>query len=230
MLKSMKKASIFFAVIFMAASLSAQQGAVELKTSADSVNYAYGISIANQFKKMMDKDANVALFVAGFNAAVSGSGQKISNEEANRRYNDYNTKVAQPRVTAKWKEDNTKFLDENKKRKEVITTASGLQYEVLKKGEGTVSPKETDKVEVHYHGTLIDGQIFDSSVQRNKTATFGLNQVIRGWTEGLQYMKEGDKFRFYIPYNLAYGEQARGATIKGYSTLIFDVELFKVNP
>ena len=213
----------------MAGSVIAQNTAVELKTSIDSVNYAYGVTIANQFKKMMDKDANVALFVAGFNAAVAGN-QKISSEDANKRYNDYNTKVAQPRVTAKWKDDNTKFLEDNKKRKEVVTTASGLQYEVLKKGEGTVSPKETDKVEVHYHGTLIDGQIFDSSVQRNKTATFGLNQVIRGWTEGLQYMKEGDKFRFYIPYNLAYGEQARGATIKGYSTLIFDVELFKVNP
>ena len=225
----MKKASIFFSAIFMAGSVIAQNTAVELKTSIDSVNYAYGVTIANQFKKMMDKDANVALFVAGFNAAVAGN-QKISSEDANKRYNDYNTKVAQPRVTAKWKDDNTKFLEDNKKRKELLTTASGLQYEVLKKGEGTVSPKETDKVEVHYHGTLIDGQIFDSSVQRNKTATFGLNQVIRGWTEGLQYMKEGDKFRFYIPYNLAYGEQARGATIKGYSTLIFDVELFKVNP
>ena len=122
------------------------------------------------------------------------------------------------------------FARTNGRKQGVTTRPSGLQYEVLKKGEGTVSPKETDKVEVHYHGTLIDGQIFDSSVQRNKTATFGLNQVIRGWTEGLQYMKEGDKFRFYIPYNLAYGEQARGATIKGYSTLIFDVELFKVNP
>ncbi|MFM7401451.1 MAG: FKBP-type peptidyl-prolyl cis-trans isomerase N-terminal domain-containing protein, partial [Bacteroidota bacterium] len=148
----MKKASIFFAVILMAASVSAQQAAVELKTSTDSVNYAYGVTIANQFKKMMDKDANVALFVAGFNAAVSGANQKLTNEEANRRYNDYNTKVAQPRVTARWKDDNTKFLEENKKRKEVVTTASGLQYEVLKKGEGTVSPKETDKVEVHYHG------------------------------------------------------------------------------
>jgi FKBP-type peptidyl-prolyl cis-trans isomerase len=179
---------------------------------------------------MMDKDANVALFVAGFNAAVSGANQKLTNEEANRRYNDYNTKVAQPRVTAKWKDDNTKFLEENKKRKEVVTTASGLQYEVLKKGRrhgfsernrqgGRTLPRHTDH-----------RRIFDSSVQRNKTATFGLNQVIRGWTEGLQYMKEGDKFRFYIPYNLAYGEQSRGATIKGYSTLIFDVELFKVNP
>lgn len=100
----------------------------------------------------------------------------------------------------------------------------------MTKGNGTVSPTATDKVEVHYHGTLFDGTIFDSSVQRGQTAKFPLNGVISGWTEGLQYMKEGDKFKFFIPYNLAYGERGRGGLIKGYSALVFEVELFKVNP
>jgi len=122
------------------------------------------------------------------------------------------------------------FLNENKKRTEVITTASGLQYEILKKGSGTVSPKATDKVEVHYHGTLIDGTVFDSSVNRGKTIAFGLNQVIKGWTEGVQLMQEGDKFKFFIPSELAYGDRGAGGMIKPNSTLIFEVELFKINP
>jgi peptidylprolyl isomerase len=120
------------------------------------------------------------------------------------------------------------FLSENKKRPGVITTSSGLQYEVLKKGNGTGAPKATDKVTVHYHGTLIDGTVFDSSVNRGQTATFGLNQVIPGWTEGLQLMRVGDKFRFYMPANLAYGNRSPSAKIKPNSMLIFDVELFSI--
>jgi FKBP-type peptidyl-prolyl cis-trans isomerase FklB len=139
-------------------------------------------------------------------------------------------KIEQSISSGMWKTNNAKFLESNKMRKEVTTTASGLQYEVMKHGTGTVSPLSTDKVEVHYHGTMIDGVIFDSSVNRGQTAKFPLNGVIPGWTEGLQYMKEGDKFKFFIPYNLAYGERGRGAIIKGYSTLIFEVELIKVNP
>ncbi len=205
---------------------------VELKNSLDSVNYAYGMTLANNLKRVMDKDLNIKPLTGWSECRCQWiAATKITTEEAtNRRFNEYNTKIAQPRITARWKDDNAKFLEDNKKRPGVTTTASGLQYEVMKKGTGTVSPKASDKVEVHYHGTMIDGQIFDSSVQRGKTASFGLNQVIPGWTEGLQYMKEGDKFKFFIPYNLAYGEQARGATIKGFSTLIFEVELFKIMP
>lgn len=226
----MRKVLLLVGFALATSQMFAQKGGVELKTSLDSVNYAYGVTLAANIKKVMDKDLNLNVLLAGLNAALNGGDVKLSNDEANRRFNEYNSKVAQPRTAARWKDDNTNFLTENKKRPGVVTTASGLQYEVIKQGTGTVSPKATDKVEVHYHGTMIDGQIFDSSVQRNKTATFGLNQVISGWTEGLQYMKEGDKFRFFIPYNLAYGEQARGATIKGFSTLIFEVELFRVNP
>ncbi|KLV10812.1 MULTISPECIES: FKBP-type peptidyl-prolyl cis-trans isomerase [Photobacterium] len=120
------------------------------------------------------------------------------------------------------------FLAENQTKEGVKTTDSGLQYLVLKEGTGTVHPKATDKVTVHYHGTLIDGTVFDSSVERGETIQFGLNQVIKGWTEGLQLMVEGEKARFFIPADLAYGNRAIGKIPAG-SVLIFDVELFKIN-
>lgn len=124
------------------------------------------------------------------------------------------------------KEEGVKFLQDNLKRAEIEFTASGLQYEVITEGTGA-SPSATDKVEVHYEGTFIDGSVFDSSYQRGKTIEFPLNGVIAGWTEGLQLMKEGATYKFYIPYNLAYGEGGIGP-IPGYSTLIFKVELVKV--
>ncbi len=120
------------------------------------------------------------------------------------------------------------FLAENKTREGVISTASGLQYEVLNKGEGETHPTAKSNVKVHYHGTLIDGTVFDSSVDRGEPISFGLNQVIAGWTEGVQLMVEGDKFRFYIPSSLAYGNQATGKIPAG-SLLIFDVELLDIN-
>lgn len=119
------------------------------------------------------------------------------------------------------------FLAENSLKEGIESTASGLQYEVLTKGEGTVHPTASSKVTVHYHGTLIDGTVFDSSVERNKTISFKLNQVIKGWTEGLQLMVEGDKYRFFIPSNLAYGDKSAGSIPAG-SLLIFDVELFVI--
>ncbi|KHT59794.1 peptidylprolyl isomerase [Photobacterium gaetbulicola] len=120
------------------------------------------------------------------------------------------------------------FLAENKEKAGVQTTASGLQYLVLQQGTGTVHPKPSDKVTVHYHGTLLNGTVFDSSVDRGETIQFGLNQVIKGWTEGLQLMVEGEKTRFFIPAELAYGNRSIGAIPPG-SVLIFDVELFKIN-
>ncbi|WEM43333.1 FKBP-type peptidyl-prolyl cis-trans isomerase [Photobacterium sp. DA100] len=120
------------------------------------------------------------------------------------------------------------FLAENQEKEGVQTTASGLQYLVLQQGTGTVHPKPSDKVTVHYHGTLLDGTVFDSSVDRGETIQFGLNQVIKGWTEGLQLMVEGEKTRFFIPAELAYGNRSIGAIPPG-SVLIFDVELFKIN-
>ncbi|WP_107851879.1 FKBP-type peptidyl-prolyl cis-trans isomerase [Oceanimonas marisflavi] len=120
------------------------------------------------------------------------------------------------------------FLAENQQKEGVQTTDSGLQYQVLKEGTGTVHPRASDKVTVHYHGTLLNGTVFDSSVERGETIQFGLNQVIKGWTEGLQLMVEGEKIRFFIPARLAYGNRAVG-TIPPGSVLIFEVELFKIN-
>lgn len=125
------------------------------------------------------------------------------------------------------KEDGVKFLQDNLKRDGVESTASGLQYEVLEEGYGT-KPKATDTVEVHYKGTFIDGTEFDSSYKRNSTIEFPLNRVIAGWTEGLQLMKTGAKYRFFIPYTLAYGERGAPGAIPAFSTLIFDVELVSV--
>ncbi|HAD12577.1 MAG TPA: peptidylprolyl isomerase [Saprospirales bacterium] len=208
-------------VLLLAASATFAQ-TTTLKTKVDSLNYAAGMVAAENAKRVLGSDINPKLFLEAFNAVLKGEQSKFTAENA--------PKVEQSISAGMWKDRNAKFLDENKKRQGVITTASGLQYEVMTKGTSTVSPKATDKVEVHYHGTLYDGTIFDSSVQRNQTAKFPLNGVIAGWTEGLQYMAEGDKFKFFIPYNLAYGERGRGGLIKGYSTLVFEVELFKVNP
>ncbi|WP_196140743.1 FKBP-type peptidyl-prolyl cis-trans isomerase [Aliikangiella sp. G2MR2-5] len=120
------------------------------------------------------------------------------------------------------------FLAENKTKDGVVETASGLQYLVLRKGEGSVNPKASDRVKVHYHGTLIDGSVFDSSVERGAPLSFGLNQVIKGWTEGVQLMAVGDKTRFFIPADLAYGNRKAGKIEPG-STLIFDIELLAIN-
>ena len=143
-------------------------------------------------------------------------------------YVDEMVKEAQNRTLTEQKEEGAKFLAENKKNKDVKETASELQYKVVKEGNGK-KPAATDRVKVHYTGTLLDGTVFDSSVQRGEPAVFPLNGVISGWTEGLQLMSEGSKYIFYIPSNLAYGD--RGAqTIKPGATLIFEVELLEVNP
>jgi len=126
------------------------------------------------------------------------------------------------------REDGEKYLAENALKEGVITLPSGLQYQVIKEGNGK-KPKATDSVKCHYEGMLIDGTLFDSSIQRGEPATFPLNQVIKGWTEGLQLMQEGAKYRFFIPYHLAYGEAGAGASIPPYAALIFDVELIQVN-
>ena len=203
------------------------QNPVTLTNAKDSASYAYGIVLANSIKRQLSSDLNRDILVASLNDALNDKPLLLSPDVCNGIFSEYNRAV-QAKASERARKEGEEFLAENKKRKEVTTTASGLQYEVLSRGKGTVSPKATDKVEVHYHGTLINGEVFDSSVERGQPAQFGLNQVISGWTEGLQLMHEGDKFRFFIPANLAYGDRAAGAKIKPGSTLIFDVELLKI--
>jgi len=200
----------------------------------DKLSYAMGLNIGQQMKGMGLKGKLVIDdFGAGMNDMLNGSKLKISADEATNILNDFFTRLEEEQKAAaaeagkNARQEGERFLAENAKRKEVTVTPSGLQYEVLSEGTGR-SPKSTDVVRCHYHGTLIDGTVFDSSYQRNQPADFGLNQVISGWTEGVQLMKEGAKYRFYLPYNLAYGEHGAGNTIPPFATLVFDVELLKV--
>lgn len=200
----------------------------------DKLSYAMGLNIGLQLKQMgLGNRLEVKDFGDAVNDILQGNAMKLDPDEANSLLNNFftelekeqNAKNAEAGKAAK--SEGEKFLAENAKKPGVMVTASGLQYEVLNEGSGR-SPKATDVVRCHYHGTLIDGTVFDSSYQRNQPADFGLNQVIAGWTEGVQLMKEGAKYRFYLPYNLAYGEHGAGASIPPYAALIFDVELLKV--
>lgn len=200
----------------------------------DKLSYSLGLGIGQQLKQMGLKDVLVIDdFAASIVDVLQDNELKVSNAAAQQIVNDFfaNLEKKQRAAAAEAgkaaKEEGEKFLAENAKRAEVITTASGLQYEILTEGTGA-QPKATDTVRCHYEGKLLNGSIFDSSYKRNAPADFGLQQVIAGWTEGVQLMKEGSKFRFYIPYMLAYGEGGAGASIPPYSTLIFDVELIKV--
>lgn len=200
----------------------------------DKLSYSLGLGIGQQLKQMGLKDVLVIDdFAASIVDVLQDNELKVSNAAAQQIVNDFfaNLEKKQRAAAAEAgkaaKEEGEKFLAENAKRAEVITTASGLQYEILTEGTGA-QPKSTDTVRCHYEGKLLNGSIFDSSYKRNAPADFGLQQVIAGWTEGVQLMKEGSKFRFYIPYMLAYGEGGAGASIPPYSTLIFDVELIKV--
>lgn len=207
----------------------------KLKTSVDSLSYAFGIVNFNALKSdSLDLNAMVVA-----KAMVDGKDGKpaMSDEEArtyimtfiNAREKERTAKKAeQNKVTFKdYIEQNEKFLAENKNKSGVTTTASGLQYEVVKMGNGP-KPTTESTVKVHYTGTLIDGTEFDSSVKRNEPAQFPVSGVIAGWTEALQLMPVGSKFKLYIPQNLAYGENGAGDVIKPYSTLIFDVELLEI--
>ena len=200
----------------------------------DKLSYALGLGIGQQLKQMGLKDVlKVEDFTQSIIDVLADADLKVSHAEGQKIVNDFfqkleDVKRAEAAEAGKAaKADGEKFLAENAKKAGVITTASGLQYEVLTEGTGK-KPKATDKVRCHYEGRLIDGTVFDSSYQRNEPADFGLQQVIAGWTEGVQLMAEGAKYRFYIPYMLAYGEGGAGALIPPFSALIFDVELIKV--
>ncbi len=191
----------------------------------DSLSYNLGVLLAQNLKQQGFDTLNPQELATGIEDMMAGA-PKVDLQQANAIVQQF-IQAKQATMHGDNKEAGEQFLVENAKREQVKVTESGLQYEVLQEGNGS-SPKPTDQVTVHYHGTLIDGTVFDSSVRRGQPATFGLNQVISGWTEGLQLMKEGAKYRFFVPYNLAYGSREAGDTIKPFSTLIFDVDLLKV--
>lgn len=192
----------------------------------DKFSYAIGLGIGQNLVGMGAKEINIEDFSQAISDVIEGNKTKISHAEARDIVNAFFQEIAQ-KANADNIQQGKVFLEENKKRANIITLDSGLQYEILKDGNGK-SPSMNDQVQCHYEGTLIDGTLFDSSIKRGQPAVFGVNQVIAGWTEALQLMKEGAKWRLYIPFNLAYGEQGAGESIPPYSTLVFEVELIKV--
>ena len=199
----------------------------------DKLSYALGMSMGHNFKGSGINELNVQDFANGVAAEYDGVQPEMTYEEAKQTVQEFFTKMQEEMEAeaAKAGEANKQigeaFLSENAKREGIKVTESGLQYEVLTEGNGA-TPAASDKVEVHYTGKLIDGTVFDSSVERGVPAMFGVTQVIPGWVEALQLMKEGDKWRLYIPSDLAYGSQGAGGIIGPNSTLIFDVELLRV--
>lgn len=199
----------------------------------DKLSYALGMSMGHNFKGTGIKTLNSADFAAGVASVYDGVKPEMTFDEAKRIVNEYFAKLEaeMQAEAAKQGEVNRKngeaFLTENAKREGIKVTESGLQYEVLESGKGD-SPKASDNVEVHYTGKLIDGTVFDSSEERGVPASFGVTQVIPGWVEALQLMHEGDKWRLYIPSDLAYGPNGAGGVIGPNMTLIFDVELLRV--
>ena len=200
----------------------------------DKLSYALGHNIGHQLIGMgLGKSLNVDDYAAAIRDVMEGRQTQMSAAEVQQTLEHFFSELEE-RQQAEAAErgkaarsEGEAFLAENKKRADVVTTASGLQYEVLNEGTGR-QPKASDTVRCHYEGRLIDGTVFDSSYRRGVPADFGLRQVISGWTEGVQLMKEGAKYRFFIPYNLAYGERGAGADIPPYAALVFDVELIKV--
>jgi len=201
--------------------------AQKLKNEIDSVSYSLGVNIGENIKAQFP-NLDLKNFEIGIEDVLNDKKQpKVEGADAQKIIQEYFTKL-QAKANEEKIEAGKKFLEENSKRDEVITLESGLQYEVLKAGEGA-KPTPNDQVTTHYHGTLIDGTVFDSSVERGEPATFPVSGVIKGWTEALQLMSVGAKWRLYVPSDLAYGERGAGAQIGPHTTLIFDVELISVN-
>ena len=199
----------------------------------DKLSYALGLGIGQQLVQMGAEGISASDFAQAIDDVLNGRELKVSHREAQTIVQDYfarqQEKLSAQRAKAgkAHKEAGEKYLAENAKKDGVITLPSGLQYQVLKEGNGK-KPSAKDTVMCHYEGFLIDGTVFDSSIQRGEPATFPLQQVIAGWTEGLQLMQEGAKYRFFIPYRLAYGEGGAGSSIPPFAALIFDVELIQV--
>jgi FKBP-type peptidyl-prolyl cis-trans isomerase FklB len=191
------------------------------------VSYSLGISVANNLKNSGFESIETDAMSSAFNDVFSGKEERITEEDANLLIQEYFLALSEKKSQEATAEGSS-FLVENAKKEGVITTSSGLQYEIITNGTGA-TPNETDQVTVHYHGTLIDGTVFDSSVDRGQPATFPVNGVIPGWVEALQLMNVGSKYKLYIPSDLAYGERGAGGSIGPNATLIFEVELLSIN-
>ena len=216
------KKTIIYTLLFMGVlTINAQN-----TTKMEKVSYSLGVNVAKSVQAQGLESIDAPAIAKAFKDVFEGNDLDISEEEANLVLQDYFTKL-----NNKAQEANIgtgmKFLEENAKKEGVVTTASGLQYTVITKGDGE-QPKETDNVTVHYHGTLLDGTVFDSSVERGQPASFPVNGVIPGWVEALQLMNVGSKYKLFIPSNLAYGERGAGGAIGPNATLIFEVELISI--
>ncbi len=201
---------------------------VEMKTYKDSLSYTFGVDMGNYLKSAGQK-INVDIFADAVKSVLDGKDLKLTAEQMTAIQEKMREDMMKKSEEASSmnKEFGSKFLEENKKKEGVKVTESGLQYEILKEGTG-LKPTIEHTVKVHYTGTTLDGKVFDSSVERGTPAEFPLNGVIKGWTEGLQLMKVGAKYKFYIPSELAYGERGAGAMIEPNSALIFEVELLEI--
>lgn len=222
--------------ILLAAVLGAVIGsaqAIELKTDADKAGYAIGVDMGSTVKDIGGKNVNIEALVAGLKDAFEGKEPAMSAEDMDKTMKAFaearmkDMQAQYEKEIAANAEAGKKFLDENGKKDGVKTTKSGLQYKVEKEGKGA-KPTEKDSVVVHYEGRLLDGTVFDSSLERKEPVSFNVSDVIPGWVEGLQLMTEGSKYTFYIPSNLAYGEAGAPPSIPPNATLTFDVELLKV--
>lgn len=199
---------------------------VVLKTQADSLSAAIGVSFASSLSSQGINGINTELLTKTITSALKGEKTAFAPEDANMFIQGYFQKIMEEKG-AVVRVEGEKFLEENKKKEGVVTTESGLQYQIIKTGEGP-KPAATDKVKTHYHGTLTNGTVFDSSVDRGEPVEFPVNGVIKGWTEALQLMPVGSKWKLFIPYQLAYGERAAGPQIPAYSALVFEVELLEI--
>ena len=197
-------------------------------TQEEKNSYALGVNVGENFKSQGVEVSNIEAFKEGFVDAFKGE-NKLTMEEMQACFEDIQREIEakQNEIVESEKEKGKEFMEANKQRQGVIETESGLQYEAIVMGDGP-KPLATDKVKVHYTGKTLDGQVFDSSVQRGEPITFGLNQVIKGWTEGVQLMPVGSKFMLYIPSDLGYGDRGSGSIIKPGATLIFEVELLGI--
>ena len=213
-----------FVFLFVVSNLFSQNSGTQ---KMDTVSYSLGVLFAQNFKNGENAKIDATTMAQGFKDAVEGK-EKMNAQQCNAIFSEYMGNLNKKKFAGAT-EKGEKFLAENAKRPGVKVTASGLQYEIMVAGTGP-TPKATDKVKTHYHGTLLDGKVFDSSVQRGQPIDFPVNGVIQGWQEALQLMPVGSKWKLFVPYNLAYGERGAGGSIGPYETLIFEVELIAINP